>query len=644
MCGILGGVFRRPLQETDEIAFRAAIRTLAHRGPDAEDVVAVAGARAILAFRRLSIIDLASGDQPMSLPTDHHIIFNGEIYNYRQVRPELERESGPFRTASDTEVLLRSLATRGVRGLDPLRGMFGFAYLDVPGRRLVLARDRLGVKQLYYAETKDGVFFASEPKALIALPWIRREFNGDALPRYFNFRSVPAPETLFRGVSKLGAGMVREYALDDLDSPSERRYWSYPTSARDGREIEGSEALEQFEAAFMTAIERRLVSDVPVGAFLSGGLDSSLVVAGIHRLGRTDVRTFSATFPGSRDDEGSFSRAVAEKFGLVNHAVPLRAEEFIEVLPRWFDLNDDLVADASSLPLMLVSDRARAEGCIVMLAGEGADELFGGYGVYHKFAMLHAASRLVPGRVNRARLVGLARTLGVLGAENEPRAREYMIEGRGFLGTAALLDMEALAKLVPAARDASMPRAVSARFADMGAFDFARRIPDDLLVRTDRATMGASIEARVPFLDHDLVELVAKLPASSRAVPGVSKVLLRRLALKWKVPWGTIAHRKIGFKVPIGAWFRGPLRGVWDEVLRRRAIPGLAYETVAERVEAHIAGRGRYDELLWRILSLEAWYARWIDGKSIVWLAESERRQTAGSGAVEVAALPAASP
>ncbi len=618
MCGILGGVFKRPLKSDDTAAFRSAISTLAHRGPDADEVVTIDDANAVFAFRRLAIIDLAAGDQPMSLPSGHHIIFNGEIYNYQSVRPALERESGPFRTSSDTEVLLRSVAARGVDGIAPLRGMFGFGFLDVPRRRLILARDRLGVKQLYYAETADGVFFASEPKALIALPWVKRELNASALPLFFNFRSVPAPETLFRGIAKLPPGFAREYSLDDLGTAVERAYWTYPEAKADDA-MSAGEALDRFETAFVTAIERRLVSDVPVGAFLSGGLDSSLVVAGIHRLGRSDVQTITATFPESPDDERSFASAVASKFGLANHAVALRAAQFLEMVPRWFDLNDDLVADASSLPLISVSDRARAEGCIVMLAGEGADELFGGYGVYHKFGLLHRASRVIPGRGNRERVVSIARRLGVLRTEDEPRVREYLIEGRGFLGTAALLDSDALAVLVPSASGVAMPRARSAGFADLGAFDFARRIPDDLLVRTDRATMGASIEARVPFLDHDLVELVATLPASARTVPGISKVLLRRLALRWEVPWSTIAHRKIGFNVPIGTWFRGPLRGIWDDVLRRRAVPGLDYGIVADRVGAHLEGRASYDELLWRILSLEAWHARWIDEQPLRW-------------------------
>lgn len=579
----------------------------------------VDGTSVILAFRRLAIIDLASGHQPMSAPTGHHLVFNGEIYNYQSLRPELERATGPFHTNSDTEVLLRALGRDGVDGLAQARGMFGFGFVDANRRRLLIGRDRLGVKQVYYAETAEGVCFASEPKALLALPWVSAVFEDALLPEYFNFRAVPAPATLFRGIKKLPPGVVREYDLDALDRGRDRRYWTYPSRATTADQVPLVEALPQFETALTQAIERRLVSDVPVGSFLSGGLDSSLVAAGIERLGRKDVQTITATFPESPDDEAPFARAVASKFGLVNHAVPLRATDFLHAIPRWVGLNDDLVADASSLPLLVISDRARAEGCIVMLAGEGADELFGGYGVYHKFRLLRTAAHLLPVRGARDALASAARRMGVLRPQDCPRVREYLVEGRGFLGTAALLDLDALGELVPAAGQAELPRAASTAFADLGAFDFARRIPDDLLVRTDRATMGGSIEARVPFLDHDLVELVSRLPNSSRTLPGISKVVLRQLAVRWGIPWSTITHRKIGFNIPIGTWFRGPLRDVWQVVLTRRAITGLDYETVARYVAAHLSGDAGHDELLWRILALEAWHAQWVAQDPLPW-------------------------
>src|SRR2546426_7086787 len=291
MCGILGGVLRRPVTPGDIAAFRAAVRSLAHRGPDAERIEVVDEANAVLAFRRLAIIDLAPGAQPLSTEAGRHLIFNGEIYNSREIRLLLAREGVTFRTASDTEVLLRMLTRSGPGGLEPLRGMWGFAYLDVPGQLLLLGRDRLGVKQVYFCENGAGFFFASEPKALLALPWVPAEFAEEQLPVYFTFRCVPAPGTLFRGIAKLPPGCLLRYDLATGRSTLQR-YWDLPAADEDHHEaVSVGDALERFEAAFVTAVRRRLVADVPVGAFLSGGLDSSLVVAAMRRLDHPEIRT-----------------------------------------------------------------------------------------------------------------------------------------------------------------------------------------------------------------------------------------------------------------------------------------------------------------------------------------------------------------
>ena len=613
MCGFVGGIFRSQVDPSQVEALRRAVRTLTHRGPDAEGVEVVAEARAVLAFRRLAIIDLATGDQPMSIDGTQHLVFNGEIYNYREVRHALERDGVRFRTASDTEVLLRALMRSGVRGLDPLRGMFAFAFLDLANRTLVLARDRLGVKQLYYTEVAEGFFFASEPKALLALPWIRAEFAAEHLPAYFTFRCVPAPHTLFRGVQKLQAGSLLRYDLDTRRSRIER-YWMLPAERENGGpQIRHNEALDAFEAAFLEAVRRRLVADVPVGAFLSGGLDSSTVVAAMRRLGHPEIRTFTATFPGSRDDEAGFARRVAARFASEHHEHRTRDGEFIAELPRWVELNDDLVADASSLPLCGVSRLARKHGCIVLLAGEGADELFGGYGAYHKFTLLRTLARLVPTRAGRRLLADGLEVAGVLGRHDRPRVDEYFVHRRPYMGTAAVFGPAELRELLaPAVRDGVLPRAAGTSLQALGDFDFVRRIPDDLLVRTDRATMGASIETRVPFLDQDLVELSHRLPAAARALPGLSKVLLRRLAHRCGVPYQTIVHRKIGFQLPIGAWFRGPLRPLWTDILTQRVVPGVNYAFVERLLHAHDRGAGQFDEGLWRVAALELWYRRWV--------------------------------
>lgn len=612
MCGFVGGVFRRSLQATDESVFRTAVRTLAHRGPDDEAVTSVPEARAVLAFRRLSIIDLATGAQPMSDGSGHHLVFNGEIYNYRDIRSGLEKNGVQFRTRSDTEVLLRKVADQGVEGLTDLAGMFAFAFIDANGHRLLLGRDRLGIKQLYYADTPQGLFFASEPKALLALPWIRAELAEEQLPAFFTFRAVPAPGTLFRGIQKLPAGCVLERDLE-THGVQVRRYWSAEQSRNESLSV--GEALDRFEAAFETAVRRRLVADVPVGAFLSGGLDSSLVVAGMRRVGHPDICTFSAIFPGSRDDEGSFARRVSARFRTRHLEYEADPDSFISELEGWVTLNDDLVADASCLPLLGVSRLARRSGYTVLLSGEGSDELFGGYGSYHKFVFLRNLAGLIPGRDVRTKALDSLAALGILQAQDRPRTAEYFIQRANFMGTAALLDEAGLRRLVTAAEQigSSLPRASAHRMADLCAFDFITRIPEDLMVRTDRATMGASIEARVPFLDHQLVELVFSLPGAFRSLPGLSKVLPRLLAARWGVPYQTIVHRKIGFQLPIGRWFRTDLRPLWNRILSERVVPGIDYREVSRLFDLHDQGRGHFEEILWRVAALELWYRRWID-------------------------------
>lgn len=617
MCGFVGGIFRRDIEDSDVRAFGRAVRALAHRGPDDEQVAVIPEARAVLAFRRLSIIDHAGGAQPMSTETGQHLVFNGEIYNHREMHASLRARGTAFRTRSDTEVLLHALRLDGPDCLASMKGMFGLASIDTVRGELLLARDRLGIKQLYYVDTRAGFFFASEPKALLELPGVTAELDDSRLPHYFVFRCVPSPATLFRGIARLEAGTVLKMDLK-TGRRTVRPWWKYPAPARKIEMVPLKEAVDQFETTLLEAVRRRLVSDVPVGAFLSGGLDSSLIVAAMRRLGHADVQTFTATFPGSTDDEGRFARRVSAKYDTRHHERPITADECLQALPRWTELNDDLVADASSIPLMLVSDVARAAGCIVMLAGEGADELFGGYGSQHKYVMLHRLATLLPSRGARNGLVAAAQRLGLVGAQDMPRVREYFERKAPYMGTAALAGEEDLRALLGAPEAASLshgPRARGHALGDLCRFDFGTRIPDDLLVRTDRATMGASIEARVPFLDHDLIELVNRLPTSARMLPGISKVAPRVLARRWGVPTQTIVHRKIGFQLPLGAWFRGPMRGFWDRVLSERAVPGIRYEEVARLHDAHLAGRGSFEEMLWRIAALESWHRRWVAGE-----------------------------
>lgn len=613
MCGFVGGILRRGVEDSDVRAFTRAVRLLAHRGPDDERLLVLPEARAVLAFRRLSIIDRAGGAQPMSIG-GQHLVFNGEIYNHADIRAALSARGVAFHTHSDTEVLLQSLRTDGQEALESTKGMFALAFLDVPGDELLLARDRLGVKQLYYIEGTAGFFFASEPKALLALSGVQAEFDASRLGAYFTFRCVPSPHTLFRGIRRLQPGETLRVSLAS-SLRRLQRFWEYPAPVtRPAERVPIGDAVDALELALLKAVERRLVADVPVGAFLSGGLDSSLVVAAMRRLKHRDLQTYTAVFPGSPDDEAQFARRVSERFGTRHSETAVDAEQCLTALPRWIELNDDLVADASSIPLLLVSDAARAAGCLVMLAGEGADELFGGYGAHHKYIVLHRLANALPSQSARAAVLRGFERAGLVGAADVPRVREYFVRRGAYLGAGALAAESELRSLL---EDEVLcgfedKRATGHRLDDLCRFDFTARIADDLLVRTDRATMGASIEARVPFLDHDLIALVNRLPSASRMLLGVSKTAPRLLARRWGVPVQTIVHRKIGFQLPLGAWFRGPLRRFWDQVLRERAIPGIRYEEVARLVDAHVATTGSNEEMLWRIAALEAWHRRWI--------------------------------
>jgi asparagine synthase (glutamine-hydrolysing) len=620
MCGFVGGILRRDLSHEDVGAFAMAGRRLAHRGPDAEGLMALRDLRAVLAFRRLAIIDLAAGDQPMSTDQRQHIVFNGEIYNYRALRDRLAAHGVEFGTASDTEVLLRWLGHHGEREISALNGMFAFAYLDASSHTLLLARDRLGVKQLYYAETPIGFFFASEPKALLALPWVRAGLAQEQLPTYFALRCVPGRATLFSGIRRLEAGSLLTYDLRTRRTHV-RRYWGPPVPCAPSTRLTVTRALDQFEATLLDAVRRRLVADVPVGAFLSGGLDSSLVVAAMRRAGHGTVRTFNAAFPGSPDDESRLAQRVAARFGAVHVSRPSTPDDFLAAFPRWVELNDDLVGDASSLPLLRVSETARAAGCTVMLSGEGADELFAGYGSYHKYVALHRLARWLPSSASRDWLVQAMTALRLVQPQDLPRVRAYFVRRTPYLGTAALGADDDLRPLLEPdvwASAGAPPHARGVSLAEIGAFDLETRIPDDLLVRTDRATMGASLEARVPFLDHELVEAVFRLPDGHRARLGVSKLLPRLLARRWGVPMSTIVHRKIGFQLPLGAWIRGPLRGFWRAVLDQRAVPGIRYEHVQLLYDAHVRGRGQFEEILWRVVALESWYRHHVTGDAAV--------------------------
>jgi asparagine synthase (glutamine-hydrolysing) len=586
MCGISGIVdFRHPPE--GPLLGRMSER-LAHRGPDASGCV-LRGAAA-LAHRRLSIIEpSALSNQPLC---DHEqrlwITFNGEIYNYRELRAELRAEGARFRTESDTEVLLEAYRRWDVGLLPRLNGMFAFGLWDEGRQRLLLARDRLGEKPLFYQPLADGVAFASELPALAAHPGVERRLSPRALSQYLSFNYVLGDACVLEGVRKLPPA---HYALVERDRPiAPARYWEVaPRFLDKARYRSLDEAAEALAALLEDAVRLRLVSDVPLGAFLSGGLDSSSVVAAMCRLrDRAGNRTFSSGFAEDSYSELPWARAVAAALG-VDHRDEVVRGDMAELLPRIVRHGGEPFADTSAIPMYFLARFARKH-VTVCLSGDGADEILAGYPT-HAADRLHRALRVVP-RPLRALL---ARAADALPVTHRKVSLDY--KARQFLRGAALpfarahafwrtifTEEEKHALVRPERRAEVMAEDPAARFLphfetvagahylDQAAYvDLQTWLPDDILVKVDRATMAHGLEARPPFLDHRLVEFAASLPVACKMRGLRGKRVLRR-AQRGRLPAGVLRRRKQGFNAPVSAWLLGPLRPLAEEALRAPAL------------------------------------------------------------------------
>ncbi len=613
MCGILGIVGDR---SADPETLRARIRRMGlwqfHRGPDdwgewVEEGVA-------LGHNRLAILDLAFGAQPMASPDGAvRVVFNGEIYNFRQLRSELVARGRSFQSDhSDTEVIVQGYAEWGPAVLERLEGMFGIGIWDAPRRRLLLARDRAGIKPLYYAPTPDGLVFASEPKAIVASGLIEPTLRAEALPDYFMFRAPVHPGTLLEGVYKLGPGQRLIWEPDrGLAGPD--------TFAAPGiaavAPVTVAEAEAAVESTLDQAVESHLISDVPVGVFLSGGVDSSLVAALIARRARLDAFTVGSR---SELDEIPFARTVADHLGQTLHVRDVTPADFLERFDRWSYHNDDPVSDPSALALMVLAEHARSSGMTVMLAGEGADELFGGYNSYQRFAFYRRLAELP-----LAGLAGRAAS-GLVGGKDGDYLRT--LDDPRFFGHAHLTDRETRRRLfdpgIVAWLDAWEERAFAPRVPHADPLreamlqDQVIRLPNDVLSRTDRATMAASIEARVPFLDQHVVGLANALPARwcVRQLPRFEgKWLLKRVAAR-HVPASVVYRPKLGFELPMDEWLRNEFRDRIHAFLDDRRIPELDYRYLREVYENPGRWKKRWAALMWAWLVLEQWHRLWIGG------------------------------
>jgi asparagine synthase (glutamine-hydrolysing) len=564
MCGITGLFYfdpQRPVEQAAVEAMRAVIR---HRGPD--DSGLFLSGNVGFGFNRLSIIDLSGGHQPMSTGDGAAtIVFNGEIYNFQEVRQELAARGRRFQTHSDTEVILQAWEEYGEHCVDHLRGMFGFAIWDSRRRILFAARDRLGIKPFYYYLDDRQFAFASEVKSLLELPQVPREVDSDALADFLHHGYTIAPNTILRHIKKLPPAHT---VTVTSSGATVRRYWDVPM---DGPlKMTEEDALEQFGALIEETVRMHLISDVPLGAFLSGGLDSSAVVALMARVGTKDIKTFSIGYD-SAESELEYAQLVADHFHTDHYPLRMTAGDFRDILPQIVWHMDEPVFEAPAIPLYYISRFARKR-VTVALSGEGADELLCGYPIYNFTMAMEKAGRLP-----------LSRTAGALMASVLPegRARKYAnLLGRPLEechgGISRVFTPENVKRLMPRQQKVSDPFGSIAEaytrcrtappLLRMSYVDMTTWLPDDLLIKADRMSMATSLELRVPFLDHKVVEFAARLPLDLKIRGGVNKYLLKRFIGK-DLPPEIVNRPKAGFPVPKKAWFRGDLAGFAREAL-----------------------------------------------------------------------------
>jgi asparagine synthase (glutamine-hydrolysing) len=620
MCGICGIV--ESDGTVDVAALRRMVQALSHRGPD-DDGTHVDG-NAGLGFRRLSIIDLAGGHQPLSNEDGSlWLVFNGEIYNYRELRRELEIAGHRFRTDTDTEVIVHLYEDHGPAALNRLNGMFAIALWDTRDRSLFLARDRFGKKPLYYARSGDRFLFGSEPKALLAHPSFRRELDHEALAAYLALEYVPSPQSIFKGMQKLPAG--HWLRLRDGDAVV-RRWWTFPRPV-DEHDATPDELAGELRTRIVAAVERRLVADVPLGAFLSGGIDSSTVVASMAELMPAErIETFSVAFQEPSFDESTHARRVAAAFGTTHHEALFTPADLLGVLPSLYAHLDEPFADASVLPTYMLS-RFTRERVTVALGGDGADELLAGYPTFQ--AERVARLLRVPRLVNRGVLRPLVDLLPVSDANfsrdfvvkqfvrglAEPPLRRHLV----WLGSFDAAEQQSL--LVAPTAD-PFGEALRARDGDGSWVDslielyVGTYLEDDILVKADRASMAASLEVRCPFLDVELVEFLARVPAHLKLHRLTTKAILKDVARGW-LPPGIADRRKKGFGIPLARWLKTDLRELLlaelatDRLVRQGLFRPAPVEAL---VREHLSGRRDNRKQLWTLLAFQLWHRHYVEG------------------------------
>jgi asparagine synthase (glutamine-hydrolysing) len=629
VCGVAGILAFDDAFAADEATVARMGSVLAHRGPDAAGTISRPEERIALAHRRLAIVDLSDdGRQPMANEDGSvWITYNGEVYNHCALRTELEARGHRYRSATDTETIVHLYEERGADCLSALDGMFAFGLWDARGRTLLLARDRLGVKPLYYARLPGGLVFGSEPKALLEHPAVTPDLDEDAFADYLTFGFTPPPRTLFRGMSKLGPGeCLTVTAAGDV---RRRTWWQpLPTPAltRAVAEIGEDELMAELRRLLRESVRKRMMSDVPFGVFLSGGLDSSTNVALMAELMDRPVRTFATAPRGyARYDELRYARLVADRFGTDHHEVLVDEDGMREFIPQLMFHHDEPLADWTAIPQHFVTRLARATGTVVVQVGEGADELFHGYRGYvdHRRVVV-PFQRWVPQPMRRP--------VGTLAAGLTRRA------GRGVRHGEALYDAgrsripywggalcfrgplkERLMRRPHSDALQTVERiwdepAGADLFQRMTYLELRQRLPELLLARLDRISMASSVEGREPFLDHHLVEFVMALPPAMKHRDGQGKYVLRE-AMRGGLPREILDRPKQGFGSPMEEWLRGAFGDEARAAVRCSALAArglLDYDIVDRLFAAHRRGHGDWTKHLWNLYCVSRWYDRWV--------------------------------
>ena len=634
MCGINGIAFSRRSGRVVERRVLAAMRdVLRHRGPD-DDGIFVDG-RIGLGHRRLSIVDVASGHQPMTNEDGRiHITYNGEIYNHAEHRAPLEARGHVYRTHCDTETILHLFEEHGRDCVQYLRGMFAFAIWDERKEELFIARDRLGVKPLYYFHAPDGsLYFASEIKALFAAGALKPELNYPALPDYLANHATSGEETLFAGVKRLlpGHTMIWRDGMVDI-----KRYWDVSFQATEP-ERPRREYIQQWKELFAESVRLRLMADVPLGMFLSGGIDSSAIAAMMSQMVDEPIKTFSVAFKEREANELEYARLVSEKFNTNHHEVVIEPNRFFEYLPKLIWHEDEPLAHPSSVALYFVSHLA-SQHVKVVLTGEGSDEMLGGYERYYKTILnltLGGTYHKLPAEPVRRLVKRTIEQLSLSSKARQKLRRTFLyltpdIETLYFDNFAVFTRAMQPELLTATAREqigAIDPyREMNKYFQDTDADSLLDRMLytdtktylHELLMKQDQMSMAASVESRVPFLDHKLVEFTAQLPEDLKLRRGWTTKYILRESMKDILPEAILKRSKMGFPVPVGKWFRNEFRDVIDEyVLSERAFArGIFSPAYVNKLVAEHAAGVNHSERLWSLVNFEMWQRQFIDGET----------------------------